>query len=112
MAGVSDGTVRDPVRQRRTVDQFHHQCVDTHGGVLEPVDLRDVRMIERREKLRLALEAGAAVGVARHRVRQYLQRDVAIESGVSGAINLAHSARTDGREHFVRADATADGEWH
>jgi hypothetical protein len=35
--------------------------VDTNGGVLEPINVRDVRMIERREKLRLALEAGAAV---------------------------------------------------
>ena len=49
-------------------------------AVLEPVDRTDVRMVERREHLRFALETGEAIGIARERIGQDLQRDVAIRA--------------------------------
>ena len=36
---------RDPIGERRAFDQLHHQRVHA-AGILEAVDLRDVRMIE------------------------------------------------------------------
>ena len=43
----------------------------------EPVDRGDVRMIQRRERLRLAFEPRQAFGVRGERVRQDLDRDLA-----------------------------------
>ncbi len=80
--------------------------------VLEPVDLRNVWMVERREHLGLALEAGEPVGVLRERGWQDLQRDIAMETGVAGAIDLAHSARADWDDDFIRAEASAGRKGH
>jgi hypothetical protein len=64
-----------------------------HAGVIfEAVDAADVRMIERRENLRLAPEACEPIRVIRKGRRQHLDRDVAIELGVVRAIHLAHTA--------------------
>ena len=68
------------------------------AAVLEAVDLRDVRMIQRGERLRFALEARQAVGVGRERLGQDLDRDVAIELRVARAIDLAHAACADSGE--------------
>jgi len=46
-------------------------------------------MIERREHLRLTLKPCQAIGVAREGVGQGFDRDMAIELGVSGSIDLA-----------------------
>ena len=61
----------------------------------EAVDLRDVRVIERGERLRLAVEARQTVGIERELGGQDLQGDVAPELGIAGAVHLAHSARAD-----------------
>ena len=42
---------------RSPFDELHHQ-----GLVDDAIDLRDIRMIQRRERLRLALEAGQPPG--------------------------------------------------
>ena len=44
------------------LDQLHHERRDAVGS-LEAVDLRDVRMVERREDLRFALEARQTIGI-------------------------------------------------
>ena len=71
------------------------------GRFFEPVDRRDVRMIERGEDLGLALEAGEALGVVCEQVGQDLERDVATELRVARAIDLAHAAGAEQREDFV-----------
>ena len=76
----------------------------------EAVDARDVRMIQRREDLRFALEAREAIGIVRERVRQDLDRDVAIQLRVARAIDLAHAACADRGDDFVDAEARAGGE--
>ena len=55
------------------------------------VDRGDVRMIQRRERLRLALEPRQAVGVRGERVRQDLDRDLATERRVRRPIHLRPS---------------------
>ena len=51
--------------------------------------------------LRLALEAGAHLGVRGQVRRQHLDRHVAPEPRVVGAIDLAHAARAERGEDLV-----------
>jgi hypothetical protein len=60
--------------------------------VFEAVHMRDVRMVERREQLRLAFEADQPVLVGRQGGRQHLDRDAATEPGVGRPIDLSHAA--------------------
>ena len=63
-------------------------------------------MIERREQTRFASEARAALRIGREVLGQDLDRDVAIEPGVAGAIDLAHAAGAQPSGHRV-ADRAA-----
>ena len=63
-----DRPVRDPIGERRAFDQLHHQRAHA-VGVFEAVDVRDVRMVQRREHLRFALEAREALGIVRRTAR-------------------------------------------
>ncbi len=74
---------RDPPRQIIAVDQFHHDRPSARSGVLQAVDLRDARVVERRECLRLALKPRDTIGIGRKRRRQDLQRDVARERRIA-----------------------------
>ena len=65
-------------------------------------------MVQRREHLRLALEPRQPLGIARERAGQDLDRDVATEPRVAGAIDLAHAAAPEQRENLVAADAAAN----
>jgi hypothetical protein len=62
----------------------------------DAVDPRNVRMIEGREDVRLALEAGTPVGVARDRVRQDLESHVPLQLRVASAMDLAHPPAPSG----------------
>ena len=101
-----DRSARDPIGERRPFDQLEHQRLDA-VGLLEAVDRRDVRMVERREHLRLALEARQPLGVGDERLGQHLERHLALEPGVAGAPDLAHAACAEGGEDLVRSQARA-----
>ena len=104
-----DGTVRDTLGEIVTLDEFHHEGVYA-TGLLEPVDRRDVGMIQRRERLRLALETRQAFGISRERVRQDLDRDLAAERRVRRTADLPHTALAYGRADFVHAETSAGSE--
>jgi hypothetical protein len=94
----------DPLRQRFALDQLQHQRV----GSLERHDLvqrGDVRLIERRQHLRLAFEARQALRVAHELFRQQLQRDFAPEARIARAIDLAHAAGTEQFQNFEAPEA-------
>ena len=101
----------DPIRQRRAVHQFKHQGMNP-SSVFQAVDAADVRMIQRGECLRFALEARDALGIRDEHIRQHLDRDVAFQLRVPRAIHLAHPTRADGAEDFIRAEAGSDGQGH
>ena len=67
-------------------------------AVLRPEieDRKDVRMRQRRDRLRLALEPRQRVGIGRDRLRQHLDRHVAVELLVPRPVHLAHPARANG----------------
>jgi hypothetical protein len=72
----------------------------------------EVRVIQCREDLCLALESGKSVWIEGERFRQDLQRDVAIQFGIAGAIDLAHPTSADGCEDLVRSKPGTRGEYH
>ena len=87
-------TLRDPFRQRLALDELEHQC-GAAIDVLEAVDRADVGMIQRRQHPRFALEAREAFRIAREEPWQDLDRDLATELLVMGAIDLAHAASAE-----------------
>jgi len=58
------------------------------------------------------LQAGDAIGILRECGGQDLDRDVALQARVAGAIDLAHSAGAEHRFDFVRAEARSALEGH
>jgi hypothetical protein len=99
-------TVSEQVAQRAAIEQFHHRVGD--GAVLaEIVDRDDVRVGQRGDGTRFGFEPSACDRIVRQRVGDDLDRDVALQSRIAGAVHLAHSAGTEQVEDFVRANSTA-----
>ena len=101
-----DRAARDALREILAFDQFHDERRDS-ARFFEPVDVRDVRVIQRCQHLRLAAEARQAIGIVGDGGQQHLDRDVAIQLGVAGAIDRPHSTGAESGEDFVRAEARA-----
>ena len=76
--------------------------------LLDGVNGDDVRVIERRHRLRLALEPSERVGLGRQPLRQDLDGNVAIEAQVMGLVDDAHAALTELRDDHIR---TEGGTW-
>ena len=98
--------IREGVRERLPVHELENQEPDAFG-FLEAVDRADVRMIQRGEHPRLPLEAREPLGVARERVRQELDRDIALELRVARAVHLTHAARTEQGLHLIHTKSLA-----
>ena len=81
--------------ERPAGHELHDERVNG-GRVFESVNLRDVGMVERSQNLRLAPEAREPIGVGRERLRQDLQRDVAIELVIARAVSVGESVTGDG----------------
>ncbi len=71
------------------------------------VEGADVRMIQRRNRARLAVKSLAPIGIARQMRRQDFDRNGAFEPRVPRSINFAHPPGSDSRYNFVRADPGA-----
>ncbi len=107
----------DDLRQRRALDQLHHQRVNHRSAtcrrrVFEAVDLRDVGVVERREHVRLAPEPREPIGRVGNERRQHLQRDIAAELGVAGAVDLAHAPGPQVAEDFVWTQPSTNRQCH
>jgi hypothetical protein len=94
---------RDQLREGLPVHELHDEPADA-VAFLDAVDRCDVRMIERGQHFRLALEARKLLGVNCELFRQDLDRDLAPEARIACAINLTHRARPDEREDLVRPE--------
>ena len=94
---------------RHALDELHHEVRLAVGGRAAVQQPRDVRMIQRGQRLALGLEpAHDAVGI---RPRpDHLQRRLPPERGIGalGAIHHAHAARAHKRIHAPGADRRAD----
>ena len=85
--------LRQSVGQRFSLDEFQHQPLNA-VALFDAVDGGDVRMVQRGDHARLALEARDPVRVGGELGGQHLDRDVTTELGVVGAVDLAHAAAT------------------
>src|SRR5688572_13198448 len=102
-----EGALRDPLSEGGPLDELEDQ---RHCAVrfLEAVNAADIGMIQRGKRSRLALEPRGTFLVSNEQTRQDLDRDVAIELGIAGAIHLTHSTGANLGGDFVWAKA---GTW-
>ena len=89
--------------ERLPLHELHH---DVMGALVftDVVDRRDVRMVERRSGTGLPFESTSSLGVRGKVGGEHFDGDRPLESGVLRLENLAHPARPDGREDFVRPE--------
>ena len=97
---------RDPVSQRRPLDQFHHQARRAVEA-FDAVDVRDVLMIQRGQCLAFPFKSAEAFGIRGNELRQNLDRDVAAQPRIVCAVHRAHAAFAELGDDFVRADMGA-----
>jgi hypothetical protein len=69
-------------------------------------------MVQRRQQLRLALEARQPIRMPRERDGQNLDRDLSAEIGVRCTVDFPHPARTNQRGDVIRAEGGAEGQRH
>ena len=85
-----DGTFGDPLRERRSLD--HLQNERFHAvRFFQPVDARDIRMVQRSEELRFPFEPRQALFVFREFLGKDFDRYVAVELGVASPVDLTSS---------------------
>ncbi len=101
----------EPGVQRLPFEQLHHQ-VAVPVVLADVVDGRDVRMVERRDRARLAFEPPQPVAVGREGGRQDLDRDAAPEPRIARTIDLAHPAGAEQADDFIRSEMRAFRERH
>jgi hypothetical protein len=104
----------DALREVLALDPFHGEeraCVLRRCAV-HRVDRGDVRVAERRQQLRLALEARGPVGVADEPCGEDLDRDLTVERGVDGFPDDAHAALAGLGEEAVMEELVARFERH
>ena len=102
---------REPVSQRLPFEQLRHDVEDALVRS-EIMDGQDVRVRQRGDGLRLALEARQRVGVLRAVGRQDLDRHLAPEPRVPRPVHLSHPARAERRHDLVRAQSRPGGYGH
>ena len=96
-----------PIRERRSFDQLHHQSADAVGRLRTRRSRAMLRMIQRGEDLRFALEAREPLGIGDERVGQDLDGDVPLQPRVARAIDFAHAAGAEGDDDLIRAESRA-----
>lgn len=76
------------------------------------IDAENVGMIERGDGTRFLLEAAQAVGITGERRGENLERDVAAETRIARAIDLAHSPGPERSKNFIRPEKRSSTERH
>ena len=104
-----DRSAGGSLRQVLALDELHDEGAHA-ARFLEAVNVRDVRMVQRRERLGFPCEPGEPFGIVSERVRQDFERDIAIELRVASLIDLSHPTFADRRSDFVHAEAGTRGE--
>ena len=99
-AALQPGAKRFSGEQLR--DHVGDVAIDAHV-----VHREDVGMVERGDGLRLSPEPGQLLGGDLVGTRDHLDADVAVELGIAGPVDLAHSPRVEERQDGVAAQAGA-----
>ena len=91
--GLIDGETANALRERLTGNKLHDEVVAAIG-FLQSVNGCDVWMIQRRQRLRLTLEARYALRIVGKRVRKEFQSNAPPKLCVVGLIDVAHPTRS------------------
>ncbi len=78
----------------------------------EVEDREDVGMRQRRDRQSFALESRQGVWISAERLRQDLDRHIALQLRVPRPVHLSHPAHPDGREDFVGTEACSGWKCH
>jgi hypothetical protein len=109
LEGLVDG---DRTPREALLEVFTHDELEGEEGLsvrfFQTVDGGDVRVVERGEEVRLALETGEALGVLSDLGREDLDGHVTVKVGVGGAVDLAHAPGPDGGGDAVVGKGLAD----
>src|SRR5262245_54832976 len=106
-----DRSSRNAVRQRLTWNKLHDEG-RRGSGSFEAVDVCDVRMVERSERLGFALEARKALRIRSKRIRDDLNRHLPTEGRIYRTIDLAHAAGANRGLDLIRSEAGTGTEGH
>ena len=101
-----DRPAPQPLPQRLSLQQLGHYIrrAFTCSNV---EDRQNIGMIQRSGCQGLLLKTAQPVGVQRKRLRQHLDRNFTLETGVAGAIHLAHASRAQRRDNFIGTESRA-----
>ena len=97
--------------KRLAFDEFEHEKTGPFR-LLKIVDRRNVRMIQRRQNFGLALKPAHSRGIMRKLLWQDLDRDLAFQLRVPGAIHLSHAALAEQTSDLMRTELRTDGQRH
>ncbi len=100
-----------PLGEVFALDELHDEGAHA-ARLLEAVDRGDIRVLELREDLRLALESCEAVRVGGERLGKDLDRDLALQLRVGRPIDDPHPALAERGGDLVRSYAGAGNERH
>jgi len=79
-------------------------CPRLRRCLADVVERADVRMVQRGDRLRLALKPLAELVVPGQRRRDHLDGDVAVQARVTRPVDLSHAAGAERRDDLVRPD--------
>jgi len=92
-------------------DQLHDEGVNA-VRLFETVDVRDIRMVQRGERLGFAREPPQAIRIVGKGGWKDLHCDIAVKPGITSPIDLAHTTHADLRGDLVRAEDGALSQGH
>ena len=102
--------VPQPVGERLPWNELHDEKA-LAIVLLEAMQRRDPRVIERCEHPGLTLETSQSLRIPRLRVRQEFESDVSPQRSVPCAINLSPAASAEQGEDLVAADSSPHPRW-
>jgi hypothetical protein len=95
-----EGPALETGGKRLSFGQFHHQKRDAFVFT-HVVECADVRMIQRRRGVGLALEPATALRARCGMGAQVFESDQTVKASVSRSVDLAHAANSQEREDLV-----------
>ena len=104
-------TLFQPLLERFAFDELHYQVISPFV-MTDVVERADVRIAQRGNGARFAIESLPKLGIGREMRGKDFQRDDAVEARVGAAIHLAHAARADRCDDFIRPEARARRDGH
>ena len=97
---------QQPLGERLALEQLHDQEVNAVLGA-DVVERADVRVLEARDRSGFSRQPLAPLGVLVEVLGQHLDRDLAVESGIAGAVDLAHTPGPEEPHDLVGSEPTA-----